>query len=320
MCLSSIIISPSEIGLNYKKELVVTYQIFGRPLGTSPVVLVNHALTGNSSVAGAFGWWKQLIGDGLTINTLKYTILAFNIPGNGFDNQTDNLIENYKIFSTKIIAQIFWEALNKLNINTLFAVIGGSLGGAIAWQMAFLKPKAIELLIPIACNYKASDWLIGNVFVQDSILNHSSNPVEDARMHAMLLYRTPQSFQQKFDRECESDSRVYKIESWLNYHGKALKDRFEPASYKLMNHLLRTIGENISEENFIFFLKNTRARINIISVDSDYMFTEKEQAETYQFIKKRYTKVNYNVIESIHGHDAFLIEFEKLGKILENYL
>ena len=65
--------------------LHLSYQVFGPSLNTAPVVLVNHALTGNSKVIGEQGWWNDLIGESKTIDTNKYTVLAFNVPGNGYD-------------------------------------------------------------------------------------------------------------------------------------------------------------------------------------------------------------------------------------------
>jgi homoserine acetyltransferase len=64
-------------------SIPLSFETFGRPLGSAPIVLVNHALTGNSSVVGEHGWWKDLIGDDKCIDTAHYSILAFNIPGNG---------------------------------------------------------------------------------------------------------------------------------------------------------------------------------------------------------------------------------------------
>jgi len=177
----------------------LTYQVFGRPIATAPVVLVNHALTGNSNVAGKKGWWKSLIGESEVIDTEKFTVICFNIPGNGFDGKSQNIISNYKAYTTRTIATLFWEGLERIGVEKLFAVIGGSLGGGIAWEMGFLRPNAIEHIIPIATNYKANDWLIGNVLVQDQILNNSTQPIHDARLHAMLLYRTPESLRAKFD-------------------------------------------------------------------------------------------------------------------------
>jgi len=301
-----------------KRWLPLFYQVFGQPIGTAPVVLANHALTGNSQVTGENGWWNALIGENKIINTEIYTVIAFNIPGNGFDSNPENLIDNYKAFTTKDIAKLFWEGLYSLNVKQLFAVIGGSLGGGIAWEMAFLQPKSIQHLIPIASDWKASDWLIANVLVQDQILNNSDNPIHDARMHAMLLYRTPESLKAKFNRSKNDNQDLYQIESWLLHHGKKLESRFELAAYKLMNHLLKTIGETTNCGQLLAFAKETTAEIHLVAVNSDYFFTADENRETYEILKRVTQKVRYNEIQSIHGHDAFLIEFGQLNTILKN--
>ncbi|MFY8009149.1 MAG: alpha/beta fold hydrolase, partial [Flavobacterium sp.] len=191
------------------------YQTFGQPIGSAPIVVVNHALTGNSTVTGENGWWNELIGETKTIDTEYFTVIAFNIPGNGYDNNFGNLISNYKDFTIRDIARIFWEGLFYLNITDVFAVIGGSLGGAVAWEMAALLPNRIQNLIPIATDWKATDWVIANVLIQDQILNNSDDPIADARLHAMLLYRTPQSINQRFQRTKFNDSSVFQIENWL---------------------------------------------------------------------------------------------------------
>ena len=151
----------------------LSYQTFGKPLHDAPIVLVNHALTGNSNVIGEEGWWNDLIGTNKCIDTNLYTILAFNIPGNGYDNNAENIIENYKDFSARDIAQLFALAIDQLEITTLFAVLGGSVGGGIAWELAALKPQLIQHLIPIATDWKSTDWVIANCHIQDAILNIS---------------------------------------------------------------------------------------------------------------------------------------------------
>ena len=65
-------------------KIKLTYQLFGQPLGEAPVIVVNHALTGNSQVIGKEGWWNQTVGEGQPFNTLTHTVICFNIPGNGF--------------------------------------------------------------------------------------------------------------------------------------------------------------------------------------------------------------------------------------------
>ena len=293
------------------------YQTFGQKIGNAPVVIVNHALTGNSNVTGENGWWNDLIGENKIIDTNHFTIIAFNIPGNGFDGNPENLIANYKDFTAKDIANIFLEGINLLQIKSVFALIGGSLGGGIAWEMANLQPTKFQNLIPIATDWKASDWVIANVLVQDQILNNSDNPIVDARLHAMLLYRTPQSFKKKFNRKKQSNLNDYQIESWLVNHGFKLQNRFKLEAYKLMNHLLKTIDITKETNDFEVSASKISANIHIVAVDTDYFFIPDENRETFEILKPIKQNVFYHEIKSIHGHDAFLIEFDQLAQILE---
>ncbi|HLF52938.1 alpha/beta fold hydrolase [Flavobacterium sp.] len=300
------------------KGFPLFFQVFGQPIGKAPIVLVNHALTGNSEVTGENGWWKELIGANQTIDANEFTIIAFNIPGNGFDGVKENLIYNYTHFTARDIAKIFWKGLQELGIEKLFAVIGGSLGGGIAWEMAVLNPIGIENLIPIASDWKATDWVIANTLVQDEILNNSNYPIPTARAHAMLLYRTPQSLKQKFGRQKNELKNIFQVESWLFHHGDKLQKRFQLSAYKMMNHLIKTIDITRNRKDFVTVAKVIQSNIHIIAVDTDHFFTADENRETYKDLKKVKQNVFYHEIKSIHGHDAFLIEYEQLNTILNN--
>ena len=296
------------------ENIVLSYQTFGKAIGSAPLVVVNHALTGNSQVTEKEGWWNSLIGEEKVIDTKKFTVLAFNIPGNGYHDK-ENLIENYKDFTTYDIAKLFWLGIDTFKIKQVFAVIGGSLGGAIAWEMAVIRSQSIQNVIPIATTWKSSDWLIANVLIQDLILNNSANPIHNARVHAMLLYRTPESLQRKFNRELQHEN-LYKVESWLLHHGEKLQNRFQLSAYKLMNHLLKTtdIFKNKKKSDVI---KSITSNMYLISIDTDYFFTANEIKTAFQEIKNYKNNVFYHEIKSIHGHDAFLIEFEQLNNLLK---
>ncbi|NER18826.1 alpha/beta fold hydrolase [Spongiivirga citrea] len=304
----------TESGAVYN-TIPLSYQVFGPTLGSAPVVLVNHALTGNSEVIGEQGWWNELIGYDKLIDTTVYTVLAFNIPGNGFDGF---LVENYKNFKARDVAQIFNLGLKQLKINSLFACIGGSVGGGIAWELAALNPILIENLIPIASDWKSSDWMLANTLLQDLILNNSSNPVHDARIQAMLCYRTPDSFKGRFNRTINNELGIFNIESWLLHHGKKLKDRFQLASYKLLNQLLSSIDITRERNEFLEVASKIEANIHLVGVDSDLFFTAQENKETVEELSTVKSNVFYYEIKSIHGHDAFLIEFGQLEKLLKN--
>jgi len=302
----------TELGVSIAK-INLSYQVFGQKLGTAPVVLINHALTGNSNVAGSDGWWQDIVGAEKTIDTNSYTILSFNIPGNGFDGF---LIENYKDFIARDVARIFLEGLHQLEVTTLFALIGGSLGGGIAWEMLVLNTRLTHHFLPIATDWKSTDWLIANCQIQEQFLVNSSNPVHDARMHAMLCYRTPASFKERFYRSKKDNSTIFNVESWLLHHGEKLQERYQLSSYKLMNQLLKTIDVTQNEEKSIDVLDEIEASIHIIGVDSDLFFTAEENRETFKKLALTKENVTYHEIKSVHGHDAFLIEYDQLHKMI----
>ncbi|CAD7803035.1 Homoserine O-acetyltransferase [Chryseobacterium aquaeductus] len=298
---------------NSQKEyhISLSYQLFGKDLFSAPIILVNHALTGNSNVSGEKGWWKQLIGENQAIDTKKYTVLCFNIPGNGYD---DFFIDEYSDFTPSDIANIFLKGLENLNIKNLYAIIGGSLGGGIGWEMLAKNPDLAEIFIPIACDSKTHDWLHAQCLVQQFLLNGNDEPLQKARIHAMLCYRTPQSLNERFQNKFNQEKQKLASEDWLNYHGKSLAERFSLKSYQLMNHLLMNINANEKDLNKI------TARMHLISVDRDLFFPSSEIKKCFENLKINKNKIFYHEIKSIHGHDAFLMEYEQLDKIIKNIL
>lgn len=298
-----------QSGINL--DLNLSYQIFGAELLSAPIILINHALTGNSNVSGENGWWKTLVGAQKIVDTTRFTVLCFNIPGNGFDG---HCIHNYEDFTTKDIAKIFLEGLFSLKITKLYAMIGGSLGGAIGWEMLAIKNDLAERFIPIACDYKTSDWLYSQCLVQQFLLNIDENPLEKARMHAMLCYRTPESINRRFGNEWDETQQIRKSHDWLTFHGKSLAQRFTLKAYRLMNQLLMTINADAEQ------LKNIKAELHLVSVDSDLFFPASEMKKCFEVLHKTKPNTFYHEIKSIHGHDAFLMEYEQLNKILEKIL
>ncbi len=307
----------TETGYFYP-DFEMSYQLFGPELHTAPIVLVNHALTGNSNVSGKNGWWKELIGPTRVIDTNKYTVISINVPGNGYDENPENLIENYEDFNARDIARLFGIVLKELNIYKLFAAIGGSLGGGIAWEMAFLFPELIENLIPVASDWKASDWILAHNKTQQQILSNSSQPVHDARMMAMLFYRTADSFKKKFNRTINKEQGNFNTESWLLHHGKQLENRFTLQAYKMLNHLLSTIDVSRGRGTFTEIAGRLKTNVYQVGIDSDFFFVPQEIKETQKYLDQAGVENWYKEITSIHGHDAFLIEFEQLSDHLKD--
>ncbi len=289
-------------------DIPLSYQVFGKRLHSAPVVLINHALTGNSDVTGENGWWTSLVGEKKVIDTNRFTIICFNIPGNGFDGY---LIEDYEDFTVQDVAKMFLEGLKNLKIEKLFALVGGSVGGSIGWEMLTLQNNLTEKFIPVATDFKTSDWLHSQCLVQKFLLESTEKPLEKARIHAMLCYRTPESLNSRFKREKDSEKQILKSHDWLNFHGKRLNERFSLKAYKLVNHLLMNINGKENE------LENINAEIHLIAVDSDLFYPAFEIKNTFQFLQNKKRNVQYYEITSIHGHDAFLMEYEQLNTILK---
>ena len=289
------------------------YQQFGRQIGKAPIVLVNHSLTGDANLTGDGGWWTEIIGKGKIIDTDKYTILGFNIPGNGVKGQIFNKPED---FHTGDIASLFLLGLSNLKIKKLYALIGGSIGGGIAWEMAAISKDITKFLVPVAADWKANDWIIANTFLQKRIIENSKQPLQDARIHAMLTYRTPQSFENRFGRTLNKDQGIFNIESWLIYHGEKLQKRFQLKAYIMMNHLLSSINIEREGEIALNIIKNIKSEIHMVAIDSDLFFTPIEDQKTFNSCKKVKKNIYYHEIKSLHGHDAFLIESQSMEKIL----
>ena len=292
-------------------DIDLSYQLFGPELHSAPTVMVNHAFTGNSNVAGENGWWNSLIGENKIIDTNTFSVICFNIPGNGFDG---NLIENYQDFTPKDIATIFLQGLSLLNIFKLHTIIGGSLGGSIGWEMLAINHDLAENFIPIACDYKTSDWLHAQCLVQQFLLDQPNQPLQKARVHAMLCYRTPASLNERFKNEILPEKKILNSHDWLNFHGEKLNERFSLDAYRLMNHLLMTI--NTDKEQ----LSKIKANIHFIGVDSDLFFPAFEMHRCLDSLMPVKSNTFYHEIKSIHGHDAFLMEYGQLNQILNTII
>ena len=293
--LNKIVIEDFESSFGNKyQSFQLTYQFFGKKLGTAPIILINHALTGNSLVCGKNGWWSEIVGFDKAINLNKYTILSINIPGNGFNDNNFNYGEKLNLGD---IAHLFIKVLEKLKIFKLYAVIGGSIGGCLTWEMAALKND-----------------------IADKIMENSRDPLGDARIHAMLFYRTPLSLNQRFSRSKNIEKGVYNVESWLDHHAVKLHNRFSVNSYKFLNKLLRSSNITRDDLSLESKIKPSKSEIHIISVDSDIFFLANEDKITTSRLKKQNVKIENHIIKSIHGHDAFLIETKQISDIFTKIL
>ena len=297
-------------------SLKLSYQVFGLNVNEGPVVIVNHSLTGDSNISGNSGWWNELVGPNKMINTNNYCVISINIPGNIQDKGSFNFENNWILND---VARLFIDLLKNLEIKKIHSIIGGSIGGGLVWEMGLIAPDYVKNLIPIAADYKVSDWLISNTYLQNLILKNSKNPVFDARVNAMISYRNAKSLNKRFKLEFD-DSKKRKVIEWLDYHGKKLSKNISVQSYIHMNNLLSSIGKTKKRrEDFKKLIEKTKCSIHLVGIDSDLLFPDFEIRKTYDLFSGFKKDIFYHQIKSDHGHDAFLIEFKKIESKL-NYI
>ena len=135
------------------KNQLLTYRMYGKQLGSAPVIVINHAMHSDSD---CLLHWEGILGEKKAIDLDFYTVICFDVPGKSTNEITYYRKNNVK---ARDIAVLFWLALFELGVEDIFAIIGADLGGGIAWEMATLFPKRIQNLLPIAALPLVKDWL-----------------------------------------------------------------------------------------------------------------------------------------------------------------
>ena len=294
----------------------LSYQIFGKQICEAPVVLINHALTGNSSVTGENGWWKEIVGERKVIDTNKYTIIAFDLSGN--QNHPDQTTVNGdRFFSLCQIAKLQLKALDLLGVKKLFAIVGGSLGGGLAWEIWVQAPNIAEYIIPIASHWQSTSWVQSICKIQEEAIQLSDQNLDLARKFSMFFYRNSGNFSAKF----KDDKGVFvageKAVSWLDYHGKALSKRVTSSAYMNVLYLLSNINALNDKEAFDVALSITRSKFCLVGFDSDILFPFAGISECSTVLNNYGIETDSYEIETNYGHDAFLIEYEKLAQLIQ---
>ncbi len=143
------------------KNQLLTYRIYGKQLGTAPVIVINHAMHSDSDCALH---WEGILGEKKAIDLDFYTVICFDVPG-----KSANEIAHFRKKEVKArdVAVLFWLALFELGVEDVFAIIGADLGGGIAWEMATLFPKRIQNLLPIAALPLVNDWVENHPTVEN---------------------------------------------------------------------------------------------------------------------------------------------------------
>jgi homoserine O-acetyltransferase len=340
-------------------EVTLCYETYGQlNEKRDNVILVCHALTGDSHAAGRYhssdrkpGWWDAAIGPGRALDTDRYFVICSNVLG-GCQGSTGpaSLDPNtgrpygldFPIITARDMVRAQARLLVRLGVERIVAVIGGSLGAMQVLEWGLTYPDRVQGLIPIggAGRFHPQGIAFNEVqrqaiFTDPAFLGGqyygTPGPVKGlatARMLGMITYRSDESMWQQFGRElrqgeAELERRfevTYQVESYLHYQGEALSERFDANSYLYLSKAmdLQDLGRGYSSYEAAHGA--IRAKVLCIGIRSDLLFPTYLQQETVRLIQAAGGDAAYLEMDSPWGHDAFLVDFASIDHAVQNFL
>lgn len=314
-------------------DLTIAYHTIGKFIpGKSKVVWVCHALTANSDVAE---WWEGLFGHEKFFDKEEYFIVCANIIGSCYgttgplcyNEKKERHFLDFPLVTTRDMAHAHDLLRAHLGIESLYLLIGSSLGGQQAQELAILLGEKAENLVLIATNAVHSPFGIAFNEAQRLALladpsftgcdyNGGKQGLRAARSIAMLSYRSYAGYAQTQSEESLEILHGFKAASYQRYQGYKLANRFNAYSYYSLTKSMDSHNVGRNRESIEAALKLIPAKTLIVGISSDLLFPVSEQ----QFLQKHIRDSSLVVIDSIFGHDGFLVETFQLEKLLGDFL
>lgn len=316
------------------RNLQIGYHTYGKLNEKKDnVVWVCHALTANSDV---FEWWPGLFGESDFFNPEDYFIVCANIIGSPYGT-TNPLSTNpatgqayylsFPQFSTRDLAAAHQLLAEHLQLETIHILIGGSMGGHQALEWAIAQPEKFEHLILLATNAQHSPW--GIAFNESQRLairtdrtffaqtpDGGAKGLKVARSMALLSYRAYETYGSTQLETDDNKTDDYKAASYQNYQGEKLCKRFNAYSYWFLSKAMDSHHIGRGRGGIQMALKQIQARTLVLGINNDLLFPTEEQKELAAGIPK----ACFKGLDSLYGHDGFLIETGKITREIKTFL
>ena len=324
---------PLELGGSFK-EVNICYHTYGKlNKAGDNVIMVVHALTANSDVSD---WWNGLYGKGSFFDPDEYFIICANNLGSPYGTTSPKSINpetggryglDFPDVTLRDTARLHIRLLEELGITRIKMLVGGSCGGNIALEMAIMNPSLTDNLILLCCSAQETPWVIGIHEAQRITLRadpglkvNSDNAAQEglkaARAMALPFYRSHISFKTAQSENLPDKTNDFKSSSYINYQGDKFVSRFDAHCYYLLLNILDTHNVGRLREGVESALSKIVANTLIIGFDSDLLIPTIEQ----KFLAQHIPNSKYVEIETLFGHDAFLIETEKIKRTIDSFL
>ncbi len=312
--------------------LHINYSTFGTLNNAGDnVIWICHALTANSNPSV---WWSELVGEEKYYNPEKYFVVCANVIGSCYGSSgpltpTANGQPTYHQFPQVTIRDMVraHEVLRvHLKIEKIHTCIGGSVGGQQAMEWAILQPQLIQHLVLLCTNAFHSPWGIAcneaqrMALTSDPTFYHATayagkEGLKAARAMALLTYRNYDTYcatQQEQDIEKLDD---YAASSYQKYQGEKLEKRFNAHAYWLLSKAMDSHHVGRGRGGAELALAQIAAKTLIVGITSDILFPISEQ----HYLAKYIPQADFVEIESLYGHDGFLIETERIKAALTHF-
>ena len=340
-------------------SLQIAYQTYGRlNAARSNAILVCHALTLDQYVAsphpgsGRRGWWGTMVGAGLPVDPEQHFVICSNVVGGcmgttgpgSVDPATGRAFALAFPFIT-IADMVRAQAMlvERLGIDKLFAVIGGSMGGMQVLQWAASYPDRLSAAVCIAAAARHSaqnialhevgrqaimadpDWR-GGAYSADGVRPEKGLAV--ARMAAHITYLSEAALTRKFGRELQKDGLSwgfdadFQVESYLRHQGSSFVDRFDANSYLYITRAMDYFDLGAEHPGGLAqaFAEAREVRFCVASFTSDWLYPTAESRAIVRALNLAGARTSFIEIETDKGHDAFLLEEPVLRSALEGFL
>ncbi|MEM7569069.1 MAG: homoserine O-acetyltransferase [Pseudomonadota bacterium] len=341
------------------EPITIAYETYGRlNADASNAILLCHALTGDHYAASAHpvtgkpGWWDRFIGPGKLVDTDQYCVICPNVLGSCMGSTGPSDVNpatgapfglDFPVITIADMVRAQALLMDHLGIESLFSIIGGSMGGMQVLEWCALYPERVFSAAPIAATARHSAQNIAfhevgrQAIMADPhfhggrYFEHGEKPEKGlsvARMAAHITYMSESGLTERFGRQLQDRDGVtfgfdadFQIESYLRHQGFSFVDRFDANAYLYITRAMDYMDVAARYGGSLpAAFQGLTARVCVLSFTSDWLYPTAESQHIVQAMNAAGARVSFVEIESPHGHDAFLLDNPEMERILGGFL
>lgn len=335
--------------------ITLAYETYGSlNADRSNAILVAHAWTGNAHLAGKYaeddpkpGWWDAIVGPGRLLDTDRYFVICSNVIGSCYGSTGPAALNpktgkrynlSFPVITVRDMVRAQALLIDHLGIDRLLTVLGGSMGGMQALEWATQFPERIRSAVALATTSKPSPQAIAlNAIARWAIFNdptwrkgeYRKNPKDGlalARGIGHIAFLSDESMWQKFGRRFSArDGQFdffgqFEVERYLSYNGYNFVDRFDANAFLYLAKALDLYDVAWGCESLEEAFAPVRAPLQFFAFSSDWLYPPYQTEEMVGVLQRLGKPVEYHLIDSAYGHDAFLLEHETFAPLVREFL